>query len=659
MNKFTAPELCKLLRVPLGKRIDQKLTEKWSASFWALTDQKPALGDTFVMMFPPPNITGNLHLGHALTAAVQDALVRHRKMKGQQVIWIPGFDHAGLATQNIVEKQLWHKRNITRQQLGREEFIKLADEWKDHKRNEMRDQLDRLGLMLNHDREYFTMDDNSSVAVQAAFKKLFRKGVIYRSTKPVFWSEQMQTTLSDIEVEQVDGTCRYTRTGEVVEKRSISQWFINSRDMAHRSVEAVESASIEMIPPNYKRSWSSWLLDNGVEDWCISRQSWWGHRIPAYKLESADDEQQNWVVADSLDEARELLATTGGVVQDEDVLDTWFSSSLLPLTISGWPDTEKFSDHIEEGSFPLDIMETGFDILTYWVSKMVMISIALEDRIPFKLILLHGMICDSSGKKMSKSKGNVIDPLDVIDGTSLERLQQRTRELHSQGLLEDAHLEQVLKNQKKLFPSGIPECGSDGLRAYLLSHDIQEEVVRIQIMQIEKVRRLSNKIWNIFRFVLPILENSSEKFDIHSDFVLDKENHIDLDPVDSQILHELSKCVEISQNSFEETYQLHHCFQALEYFWAIHLSSTYLRSVKSIITDDEESSSRNLKLRILVECLVKSTKLLHPFMPHTTEFLYQKLNSTIRREELDLDNFKKLQALSYEPFPSIKAKIRG
>lgn len=655
MNKFTTPELFRLLSVPLGKRIDQKLIEKWSASFWALAKQEPAPKTTFVMMFPPPNITGNLHLGHALTAAVQDALIRHRRMKGNQVIWIPGFDHAGLATQNIVEKQLWQKRGITRQQLDRKEFIKLAGEWKDLKQTEMRSQLDKLGLALDYEREYFTMDNNSSIAIRTAFKQLFKEGLIYRSKKPVYWSEQMQTTLSDIEVEEVNGFSRYVRTGEIVDKRPIPQWFINTKDIAHRSVTAVENCSIEMIPPNYKRSWSSWLLKDGVEDWCISRQSWWGHQIPAYKLESTSDEQENWIVADSLEEAKLILGNSTEIVQDQDVLDTWFSSSLLPLTISGWPNKEKFDDSIEKSLFPLDIMETGFDILTFWVSKMVMMSIALENKIPFKLILLHGMICDSLGKKMSKSKGNVIDPLDVIDGTSLARLQQRSRDLHSQGILEESQLKQVLSNQKKLFPSGIPECGADGLRAYLLSHDIQEEIVRIQIMQIEKVRRLSNKIWNIFRFVLPILEKSSRELDINSNFAIDAENQIQLDMVDRKVLHELSDCVRIGHKSFDETYQFHHCFKALEYFWTFHLSSTYLPSIKSIMIEGQESNNRYLKQQVLLECLVTSTKLLHPFMPHITEFLYQKLNATIDHKAFNLDNFAELRTLSSGPYPLIKA----
>lgn len=652
MNRLTAPELCRILKAPLDKRVDQKTIERWSASFWTLKRQEPVpSGDTFVMMFPPPNITGNLHLGHALTAAVQDALIRHRRMKGQRVRWVPGFDHAGLATQIIVEKQLWQKSNMTRQQIGRDKFTALADQWKDLKLVEMREQLDNLGLKLDHDREYFTMDNNSSMAVQAAFKSLFKKGLVYRSNKPVYWSERLQTTLSDIEVEKEGGISKYFRTGEIVEKKLIPQWFIDCRNIARKSVELVENCSIEIVPQNYKNTWLSWLLNNGIEDWCISRQSWWGHQIPAYKLDSTEDQQGNWVVADNVDEARELLGESGCVMQDSDVLDTWFSSSLLPLTISGWPDESKFKDSIEEGSFPLDIMETGFDILTYWVSKMVMMSIALEERIPFKLILLHGMICDSLGKKMSKSKGNVIDPLEVINGTSLEQLQQQTRLLHSQGIVEESELENVLVNQKKLFPSGIPECGADGLRAYLLSHDIQEEVVRIQIMQIDKVRRLSNKIWNIFRFALPLFQNSSRKLDTRSDINMDSVNQTQFDDADKKVLHELSECVRISEESFQVTYQLQRSFIAVEYFWNVHLSSEYLITLKPIITNDERSENHEVKLQILLRCLVTSTKLLHPFMPHLTEFLYQKLISTIDPRITDSNNVVKLGSICNEPFP--------
>lgn len=640
MTKFNRLELKRLLSRSLGKRINQNDVEKWSSSFWHVASSEPKVGQPFVMLFPPPNITGNLHLGHALTAVLQDALVRQRKMSGQSTVWIPGFDHAGLATQSIVERLLYNKHGQTRHQYGRDNFIHMADEWKDLKRDEMRNQLNRLGLSLDYDREYFTMDDRSSQAVHSAFKQLFNSGFIYRDKKSVYWSNELQTTLSDIEVETVGGTDCYFRTGETVQKKEISQWFISAHDMAHKSVDVVNNGSINIIPPNYKNSWSAWLCDNGVRDWCISRQSWWGHRIPVYRLKFKDDSRENWVVADSRSEAEDKLGSKD-IIQDSDVLDTWFSSSLLPLTVSGWPDEDTFSKNCKQGFFPLHIMETGFDILNYWVSKMVMMSLALTGKVPFNLVLLHGMICDHEGKKMSKSKGNVIDPLDLIDGINLSDLQHRARESCAQGIIDEQNLEYILENQKKLFPRGIPNCGSDGLRAYLLSHDFQEEVVRISIAQIEKVRRLSNKIWNVYRYILSIMNVSKNKISLDSN--LNSLDYEKLDESDQQVLKHLARCVEISQETFGEDYQIHRAFNALELFWNVQLSSDFLQTNRNSLLDTENS---HRKQQIILLCITTATKLMHPFMPHLTEFLHQKLLSELGDQYMQ-------KPLIEEHFPSV------
>lgn len=683
MKRFCRSDIHRILTSPLDKKIDQPTVEKWSASFWDQLNKRNndqlRLSDhchetnndyyvePFVMMLPPPNITGNLHLGHALTVAIQDALIRQRRMLGKRTVWIPGFDHAGIGTQNIVEKLLWNKHHITRQEYGREKFVNLAHSWKDMKRDEMKEQIDRLGLFLNYEQEYFTLDEKSSLAVRDAFKLLFKNGLIYRTVKPVFWSQKMQTTLSDIEVEKdLNGYNRYVRTGEIVDRKDLSQWFLNCKDMAERAVKVVQDGSIKMLPENYKQSWSSWLLENGVQDWCISRQNWWGHRIPAFKLQSSQDSTENWIVADNLDEAKMKFDITHArndddqtVVQDQDVLDTWFSSSLLPLTISGWPDLEKFQINKDLGLFPLTIMETGFDILTYWVSKMTMMSLALTNEIPFKLVLLHGMICDSNGKKMSKSKGNVIDPLDVIDGASLENLQHRTRVANEQGIIEDSQLDFVLKNQEKLFPKGIPKCGADGLRAYLLSHDFQEEVVKVQIMQIDKIRRLSNKIWNIFRFVINILDNDkalTEKIDL--DTKLDKSK---LDSQDIELFRDLCDCVKIANDSFNNSYHFHYCFNKLELFWTQSLSINFIANNKHILID-KTNSNQKVKLLILIKSIITATKILHPYMPHLTEFLYQRLSISCHKNSklnlIDINDNEKIldnmKSLSNENFPLVE-----
>lgn len=648
MNRLPRNEIKRLLCQSLDKKINQDVVEKWSSTFWSLSRSENAdtSSRSFVMMLPPPNITGNLHLGHALTASIQDALLRQRKMRGFKTVWIPGFDHAGIATQMIVEKILWTQEGLTRKDLSRELLVERANQWKDSKRQEMRTQLDRLGLELDYNREYFTMDFKSSLAVQTAFKKLFNAGIIYRSIKEVYWSPEAATTLSDIEVENVGGVTRSIRTGEQVERQPKSQWFVSASSLAHEAVKVVNEGSISMIPPNYKNTYTSWLLGNGVEDWCISRQNWWGHRIPAYKLKSTQDTQDNWIVADSIKDAQLHLGED--VIQDPDILDTWFSSSLLPLTITGWPDKELFSESNKNGLFPLDIMETGFDILNFWVSKMVMMSLALEKKIPFKLVLLHGMICDSNGKKMSKSLGNVIDPLDVIDGTNLKKLQERSKLSREQGIFDDKQLESVMANQKKLFPTGIPACGADGLRAYLLSQDFQEEIVKVRIDQIDKIRRLSNKIWNIFRFLFTILENEKIQIDVSCSGLC----NLELCELDRQVLSDLAKCVKSSHRSFHETFFLHHSLNDLEQFWSIQLSSNYIEKCKSTLFGKSGTpEERETKFRVIVECLITAIKLQHPFMPHLTEFLYQKLCQMANR--IDADKLEEVEQLSTKSFPEV------
>lgn len=673
MKLLNKQELCKFLSAPLGKRIDQHAVEQWSQSYWNIrksdkqyyndvTNNQKEIGN-FVMMLPPPNITGNLHLGHALTVSIEDAIIRYKNMSGMQAQWIPGFDHAGLATQSIVEKILLVKKGVTRQQLGREEFTKFSNKWKDLKRDEMRQQLDRLGLDLDYDREFFTTDEKSSYAVQMAFRELFNKGYIYRSLKPIHWSKELGTTLSDIEITiDKNGVKRYFRTNEIVETREVSQWFINCKDIAKKAVEVVQDSSIKMIPKNYVNSWSSWLLENGVHDWCISRQSWWGHHIPAYKSTTSPDTNESWVMADNECEARAKLQCSD-VMQDPDVLDTWFSSSLLPLTISGWPNRAIFEENCSNGKFPLDIMETGFDILTFWVSKMVMICLALEAKIPFNLILLHGMICDSKGKKMSKSKGNVIDPNDLINGTSLSELQTRTKESQVQGLISEEQMSLALDNQKRLFPNGIPACGADGLRAYLLSQDFQEEVIRVQIPQIEKIRRLMNKLWNIYRFSIMLIENTTDKEIIPKELenVLDlRAGGLDLlvsfDEFDISLLDNLIKCQSLAREAFEETYYIHNLVTRLELFLNSSLSSEYLPKLRICLNDasiDRETHKR--KLGVLVHTLVTSAKLLHPIMPHVTEFLYQKLYATLTQIEdaeiTDDQLFTKMGSIHSKKFP--------
>lgn len=648
MRLLSQLELFKTLSTPLTKRVDQSCIEQWSASLWNLVKDGPVTGQPFTMMLPPPNVTGNLHLGHALTASIEDTIIRHRRMSGRDTAWIPGFDHAGLATQSIVEQVLIRQEKQTRQEIGRDKFTRFANEWKDVKRFEMKGQLNRMGLELDYSKEFFTTDEKSSKAVKMAFKNLFEKGLIYRDHKPVYWSKQLGSTLSDIEIVDVNGIKQYIRTNEKVETRLIPQWFIKTDDIARRAVQVVNDKSIDIIPPNYIRVWSNWLLDNGVQDWCISRQSWWGHQIPAYKDTNSDDKEGNWIVADNFEEAQRKLKSQD-IVQDMDVLDTWFSSSLLPLTISGWPDEKVFNHNVEIGRYPLDIMETGYDILTFWVSKMVMICLALVNEVPFKTVLLHGMICDSDGKKMSKSKGNVIDPIDLIEGSTIQDLISRTNKAYDQGFIEKDQLDGATKNQLRLFPNGIPGCGADGLRAYLLSQDFQEEIFRVQIHQIVKVRKLMNKIWNVTRLLINHIDSIDDKSTLNFD-PIELQREV-LDDSDINILKDQAECVYIAEASLGKSFTIHNLMVAIENFWTKSLSSIYLGEAKTTLNGDHGPEARKIKIDIFAGCVDTSLRLLHPIMPHLTEFLYQKILFSINHSGRNIANGEKLVSIKCRPYP--------
>lgn len=598
-----------------------------------------AKNQTFTMCIPPPNVTGTLHLGHALTVAIEDAVVRWKRMQGYRVLWVPGCDHAGIATQSVVEKRLLQDQGRRRQDLSREEFLQEVWTWKNQKGDEIYRQLRRLGASLDWSRACFTMDQGFSDAVTEAFVRLCDSGLIYRSERLVNWSCSLESAISDIEVESqelsgrtllsvpgydrkvefgtmvtfaypLDGQdgevavsttrpetmmgdvaiavhpddpryqavhgkqCRHpfadrlipivtdtmvdmqlgtgavkvtpahdhvdfqlsrrhslpcltviagdgtmapscgqwlegvkrfdarekvlealaekkllrgkkdhamslpkcSRSGDVIEPLLKKQWFLRCEDMASRAIQAVEDGQLEIIPHLHTKTWKNWL--SNISDWCISRQLWWGHRIPAYQVafpgSSANQEQERWVWGRSEQEARDRAASQYGVApdaltltQDPDVLDTWFSSALFPFAMLGWPqktvDLQQF--------YPNSVLETGSDILFFWVARMVMLGTELTGQLPFKQVLLHSLVRDKHGRKMSKSLGNVVDPLDVISGVSLERLQEKV----TAGNLDPRERAVSLEAQRKEFPKGIPECGTDALRFALCSYRAQGE----------------------------------------------------------------------------------------------------------------------------------------------------------------------------------------
>ncbi|KAK0095995.1 hypothetical protein PV326_006831 [Microctonus aethiopoides] len=636
----------------------------------SITEENPK--GKFVMVIPPPNVTGFLHLGHALTNAVEDAITRWNRMKGRTTLWNPGCDHAGIATQVVVEKKLWREEQKTRHDLGREKFIEKIWEWKNEKGDRIYEQLKKLGSSFDWDRACFTMDPKLCRAVTEAFVRLHDDDVIYRSNRLVNWSCTLKSAISDIEVEKMELTgrtllsipgykekiefgvlvhfayeledsnekiivattrietmlgdtgiavhpndSRYThligkyakhpfcnrkipivaddfvdiefgsgavkitpthdhndyevgkrhnlsfitifdeagtiigdcgqftgmkrfharkavlealkqknllieikdntmvvpicsRSKDVVEPMIKPQWYIKCDEMAANAINAVKTGELKIIPEQHKKTWYHWM--DGIRDWCISRQLWWGHRIPAYHVEFTDksikpyikSDDELWVSGRTEQEAKEKASRKFNVSidkiilqQDPDVLDTWFSSALFPFSIFGWPD----STPELEAFYPGTLLETGHDILFFWVARMVFFGQKLMGKLPFNEVYLHAMVRDAHGRKMSKSLGNVIDPMDVIRGVTLEALHQQ---LYNSNL-DEKELKNAIAGQKSDYPQGIPECGTDALRFALCAYTSQGRDINLDILRVLGYRFFCNKLWNATKFALMYL----------------------------------------------------------------------------------------------------------------------------------------------------------
>ncbi|KYQ52374.1 Valyl-tRNA synthetase, mitochondrial [Trachymyrmex zeteki] len=689
----------------------------------------------FSMILPPPNITGILHLGHALTVIIQDVLARWHRMKGHPVLWIPGLDHAGIATQAIVERTLQRTRNITRYDMGRDEFTQLIWQWKMEKAAVIKQQLKALGATLDWDREYFTIDESHSAAVMETFVRLNERNLLYRAKDLVNWSPALRSTISDIEVEdfvvngktrlQLPGynnkitvgqliklaypikdsskyTCMYkfsffyfieeelivattrpetifgdvaiavhpnddrysryigryvlhpiretfipiiadssvkrefgtgavkitpahdrldyniakrhdlpvisiidesgnmtdackefkgvprfitrkrlmdqlsvrglvkgvednhrmtlplcSRTHDVIEYLPKEQWFLRCTTMAKRAHEAVANGELKIYPSEdgiYEQMWYNWLENHKYRDWCVSRQLWWGHRIPAYSIIHGDGKDNDddvfsdsnsttsWIVARSEEEARsraqEKYGNTVNLRQDPDVLDTWFSSTIVPFTTLGWPEnTDDMARY-----YPLTLMETGHDILMFWVARMVMLSLELTQRLPFKEVLLHGVLCDGNGKKMSKSSGNVISPENIINGCTFEELNEQARRSHAAGILSAEELKRTLRVNTKTYSTGIPDCGADALRLSLCTRNIKNHTISFDVDDCRTSKYFCNKIWQASKYVLLMTKEDQERYEN-----VEKES---LNDLDRWILSRLSWMVETESTKF-------------------------------------------------------------------------------------------------------------
>ncbi|XP_053665514.1 valine--tRNA ligase [Anopheles marshallii] len=743
----------------------------------------------FNLLLPPPNVTGDLHLGHALTCAVQDALVRQARLTGKRATWIPGMDHAGIATQVVVEKRLFNERKLTRHSLGREKFLQEVMRWKVEKEESIRMALKKLGCSMDWSKEYFTMDPHQSVAVKEAFVQLFDKGLIYRDHSLVNWSCTLESAISDVEVENVeiegptevsvpgydrnitfgrmvdiaykvqgsteeivvsttrpetflgdvavavhpdDGRYSHLRnkvtflwhpvrkeeiplifdsavdrsfgtgavkitpahdrfdfemarrhhlaTVEVIDERGIvqqhfgpftglpryearerlmdyltklslvrsvrshtmilplcsrskdvvelllrPQWFIRCREMAQRAMAAVQDNNLVIVPKTFEREWFRWL--ENCHDWCISRQLWWGHRIPAYIIRH-ETTKELWIAARSIEEAREKCAAmlpnipqdAISIEQDHDVLDTWFSSALLPFSSTGWPG--KLSTEF----YPLQLMETGHDILFFWVARMVMLGQELTGKLPFGNILLHGIICDEFGRKMSKSLGNVIKPDHVIYGISLDKLEAEAEASYRQGILSKHELSKSVAGQRKTFPKGIPECGIDALRFTLCSSNVKNHFIHFNVQEAYTNKLFFNKIWQATRYTF----GCTERFGVSNGLDLRKEaNQLTL--MDRWILSRLGNTVQQCGEAFEG-YNFHLATAALKTFFYSNFCDVYLEATKINTKPDGSSMVATLHCAVLRYCLTVGLVQMEPFTPYLAQELLQHLSpsSTLR-----------------------------
>lgn len=736
----------------------------------------------YVICWPPSNVTGYLHTGHAITAAIEDCLVRWKRMNGYQTLFVPGVDHAGIATQVVVEQQL-AKKGISRHDLGRDKFVEEAYKWKDHSCERIVQQLKKLGVSPDWDKFVFTMDEDRNEAVIEAFIRLKETGIIYRDNRLVNWSCSLNSAISNIEVDQEDfpkprkinvpgytqpiefgtimdfsykvkgtdktitvsttrletmlgdvavavhstderykdligkelehpfipdrkivviaddtlvdkefgtgavkvtpahdpndyncgkrnnlqminilnddgtmnencgkfaGMKRYdvreliakeleelklfggkranpmvigicSRSKDIVEPLLKPQWYVKMTDeLKQHMFEKAKSHELHIIPSNFEKIWNDWT--SKLEDWCISRQLWWGHRCPAYlvKVKGGEEPDQNlsenWVVGRNLEEATVAAEKLTGkcrdeleLSQDEDVLDTWFSSALFPFSITGWPkETPEF-----KAFFPNTILETGSDIIFFWVARMVIMSYYLCDKqLPFREVFLHSIVRDESGEKMSKSKGNVIDPLEVIDGCELQVMLDKL----STSNLSDKEKKKAIAGKQKKFPKGIPQCGSDALRFGLLGNAKHAKDINLDLNVLISQRQFSNKIWNTFKFIMMNIEDG---------FKYDESNikSEELFIADKWILANLNKTIKTINESLEG-YHFHQATSAFTSFWVDQFCAVYLEYTKSALQDPEQA----LKVKtILFHVTEVGLRLLHPMMVFVSEELYQKL----------------------------------
>ena len=747
------------------EQIEAKYRALWEDKNLFSSDANSTSKNAYSIMLPPPNVTGSLHMGHAFQHTIMDVLTRYHRGKGEQTLWQPGTDHAGIATQMVVERQL-AAQDITRHDVGREKFIEKIWDWKEQSGGTITSQMRRLGSSVDWEKERFTMDEGLSDAVKKVFVQLHQEGLIYRGKRLVNWDPVLHTAVSDLEVISIEeqgslwhmrypitdsdetmvvattrpetmlgdsavavhpedarykhligktidlpltdrkiriiaddyvdmefgtGCVKITpahdfndyemgqrhnleiiniltddakindtvdtpyigmdrfdarkqiikdldeqgllekidphklmvprgdRTNAVIEPYMTDQWFVKVAPLAKPAIDAVKNGDIRFIPENWNKTYFNWM-DN-IQDWCISRQIWWGHRIPAWY-----DADGNIFVANSEEEAQAQAGEGIKLTQDNDVLDTWFSSALWPFSTLGWP--EKTPDLAR--FYPTNVLVTGFDIIFFWVARMIMFGLKFTGEVPFKDIYITGLIRDGQGQKMSKSKGNVLDPIDLIDGISLEDLLTK----RTQGMMQPKMAKQIKKQTQQEFADGIPAFGTDALRFTFAALASFGRDIKFDLKRVEGYRNFCNKLWNASRFVLMNLEGETIN------------PSAQLSTADKWILSRLQD-TKTNVKKHLDDYRLDLMSQELyEFVWHDYCD-WYLELSKPLLQDDKTKAGTQATL---IKVLDEMVTLLHPIIPFITEEIFEQCNTITGSGNI---------SLMTQPYPEVDQSLNS